>query len=370
MKIMISGGGTGGHIYPAIALAKKIRNIKDNIKIVWVGTERKLERKLIAKTDFHFEIIKSRGFRNNKLFDRFYSLLLLSIGFFQSIFLILKYKPDVILGMGGYACAPTVLAGSILRKKTALFEPNVIMGRANRFLKKWVDMIFVSHKKTLEEISDKKYNFVGNIVREDLYDIPSKEWAREYFGLDPNKKTVLISGGSQGSLAINRFMLDVILYLDKIKDIQFLHITGIKNYEGFKKRFLRTFKNEEVKNYKFLPYVHDMHFAYAASDLVICRAGANTISEIICLGIPSILIPFPYAIDDHQIINAKILKDIDAAIVIPENELNATDLSDIIYTLIKDEKRLCEMGDLAKTLHQPKAVEKMSRGLIKLAEKK
>lgn len=369
MKIMISGGGTGGHIYPAIALAKKIRSIKDNIKIVWIGTERELERKLIAKTDFQFEIIKSRGFRNNNIFDRFYSLLLLSIGFFQSIFLILKYKPDVILGMGGYACAPTVLAGSILKKKTALFEPNVIMGRANRFLKKWVDKIFVSHKKKLEEESDNKYNFVGNIVREDLCNITTKEWAREYFGLDPDKKTILISGGSQGSLTLNRFTLDIILYLDKINDIQFLHITGIKNYEGFKKRILRTFKNIDIINYKFLPYVHDMHFAYAASDLVICRAGANTISEIICLGIPSILIPFPYAIDDHQILNAKILKDIGAAIVIPENELSTTDLSDIIYTLIKDEKRLCEMGDLAKTLHQPKAVEKMSKGLIKLAEK-
>jgi UDP-N-acetylglucosamine--N-acetylmuramyl-(pentapeptide) pyrophosphoryl-undecaprenol N-acetylglucosamine transferase len=180
MKIMISGGGTGGHIYPAIAIARKIKDFKKDSKIIWIGTSRKLEKELISKTDFDYETIKSRGFSSNSILDNFYSLILLSIGFFQSIFLILKYKPDIILGMGGYACAPTVIAGFILSKKTAIFEPNVILGRANRFLKKWVDLVFVSHKQTLKEIPDNKSNYIGNIVREELKNTPSKKWARQY----------------------------------------------------------------------------------------------------------------------------------------------------------------------------------------------
>ncbi len=369
MKIMISGGGTGGHIYPAIAIARKIKDFEKDSKIIWIGTRRKLEKELISKTDFGYETIKSRGFSSNFILDKFYSLILLSIGFFQSIFLILKHKPDIILGMGGYACAPTVIAGFILRKKTAIFEPNVILGRANRFLKKWVDLILVSHKQTLNETSDNKSNYIGNIVKEELKNTPSKKWGRQYFDLEPDKKTVLIFGGSQGSVAINNIILNVIFNLCGGIDVQFLHITGIRNYKVVKKRFLRIFKNEKVSNYKILPYVHDMHFAYAASNLIISRAGANTIAEIICLGIPSILIPFPYATDDHQLKNAKILGDIGAAIVIPENELNINELTDLIFSLIKDEKRLKKMGKLSKNLHQPKAVENMAKALIKLSEK-
>jgi len=369
MKIMISGGGTGGHIYPAMALAKKIRYIKQDTKIIWIGTGRELEKELISKTDFQLEIIKSRGFRNSNVLDKFYSLFLLSIGFVQSIFLILKYKPDVILGMGGYACAPTVFAGIILRKKTAIFEPNVIMGRANNFLEKWVDLILVSHKQTLEGIPKSKSNFIGNIVREELYNNPSKKWAQSYFGLDPDKKSILIFGGSQGSLIINNIMLDVFFNLSEMKNIQFLHITGMKNYKLFKKRFLRIFGNKDVIDYKILPYIHNMHFAYASADFIISRAGANTIAEIIYLGIPSILIPFPHATDKHQMKNAKVLGDIGAAIVIPEIELSSISLTETIFSLIKDKKKLNKMGKLAKTLHQPKAVEKMTEALINLAEK-
>jgi len=341
LKVIVTAGGTGGHIYPALAIIKKIKEKEPKSEILYIGTHNRMENKIVPRENIPFKSLKIYGFSTNTPFRNIKNIFYIKNAYKESLEIIKKFKPDIVIGVGGYVAYPVIKAAHKLGIKTLIHEQNAIPGKANKMLAKYADAIAVSFKETEDSFPKNKVYVTGNPCGEEAIEAPKQKRSR--YNLDSKQKLVVIVAGSQGSLALNSEMKDFLKNVSKEK-YQVLYITGKSFYQDF-------IKNEKFSpNVKVVPYVDNLPGLLKNTDLVICRAGASTISEIIALGIPSILIPSPYVPNNHQYYNALRLKDIHAGLLLEESELNTKVLKKQINNLLDNKKKYLEIKNNLKKI--------------------
>jgi UDP-N-acetylglucosamine--N-acetylmuramyl-(pentapeptide) pyrophosphoryl-undecaprenol N-acetylglucosamine transferase len=366
MKILIAGGGTAGHINPGIAVANDIMRKNPNAKILFVGTQKGLEKDIVPRAGFEIRFIKARGFKRKISMDFFLTIKDAISGFLEAKKIIREFKPDVILGTGGYVCLPVVLAGTRKKIPTMIHEANAFPGIANRILAKYVDIVAVNFKESEKYFGKcKKLIQTGNPIRKEILDLANNKIKIETDNVLPQ---VLVFGGSRGAKKINETFIEMIASKQGQLPYCLLFATGQIQYnkvmEGLKQKGINI---DSLKNIEIVPYLFDMARAMAKSDLIISRSGAFTVSEITAVGLPSILIPFPYATENHQECNARALEQQGAAKVILEKELSVESLERTINELVQNEDELKKMSQNAKRLAILDAADKISQEMIKMA---
>lgn len=357
MRIIIAGGGTGGHLYPGIALAREFQRYDPKVGVIFIGTERGLESKVLPKEGFALKKIRVEGLMGKGVFRKFLSLMKLPIGMLDSIRILRDLQPDCVIGVGGYAAGPALMSASLMGFLTVILEQNAIPGITNRILSRFVNLVVTSFEDSRTYFKNRRVRVMGNPIRRE---IAEKEWKRKEKGIF----TLLIFGGSQGASSINRAVIEALDYLSEVKDnIEIIHQTGEKDYDLVRRAYEeRGFKAE------VLPYIFDMSTAYSRADLILCRSGATTIAEVTANGKAAILVPYPYAAHDHQVKNAGVLERAGAAAVILDKDLKGERLAGIILTLFKDRERKKKMEEASKSLGRPDAAEKISELCRELIE--
>ncbi|WP_110953220.1 undecaprenyldiphospho-muramoylpentapeptide beta-N-acetylglucosaminyltransferase [Anaerosinus massiliensis] len=368
MRIIVSGGGTGGHIYPAITLIKTIQSMTDHCEVLYVGTKAGLEADIIPKEGLAFKTVDICGFER-KLSVKNVKTIFKSM---QSVWtarkIIKEFKPNVVIGTGGYVCGPVLLAASLMKIPTMIQEQNVIPGITNKILAKFVDKIAVGYNEAGQYFSPDKVVFTGNPIRQEVMSA-DKNAGIYKFELDRKKKTILISGGSRGARSINRAMIAVHKHFSKNSNIQLLHVTGKNEYNDIVTKLQKQgIDTEGIGNIIIKPYLYDMPQALAIADLAIFRAGAVGLAELTARGIPSILIPYPYAAENHQEYNAMIMQKKGAAIVIRDCDLSAECLIHVIDELLENDTKLEHMAKASLALGKPEAASEIAGLAINLAK--
>ncbi|MBQ8681790.1 MAG: undecaprenyldiphospho-muramoylpentapeptide beta-N-acetylglucosaminyltransferase [Bacilli bacterium] len=340
MRVVISAGGTGGHIYPALSIINKIKKEEPNSEILYIGTHNRMEKDLIPSMNIPYEAIEITGFARKLTLENFKTLGLFIKARRRCLQLIKDFNPDVVIGAGGYVTAPVIWAAKKLGHKTFIHEQNSVVGLSNKYLTKYVDKIGVSFESTLSEFPNDKVSLTGNPCSEKA--IATKAAKKSDFGLSEDKKLVLIVMGSLGSKTINEKMVEYI-YGFRTKNYEVLYVTGEAYYEKIKnKRF--------PDNVKVVPFIKDLPSIMKRTDLMISRAGASTMSEIMALGIPTIFIPSPYVTNNHQYKNAKDLVDKDAALMLEEKDLNKVGFIKMVDDILKDEKQYNKLKENVSNL--------------------
>ena len=321
MRVVVSAGGTGGHIYPALAIINKIKEKEPNSEFLYIGTHNRMEKDIVPKQGIPFKAIEMYGFNKKHLFKNFKTVCLFK-SFKECKKMIKEFNPDVVIGVGGYVTVPVIISAKKLGYKTFIHEQNSIPGKSNRFLAKYCDLIGVSFKSSMEYLPKEKTVLTGNPCSENALKVPAA--TKMSLGLSSNKQLVLVTMGSLGSSSVNKVMMDS---LDKFgaKKYEVLYISGKTLYEKIK-------DNKFPSNVKVLPFYEGLTGIMKRADLIVSRAGASTLSEIIALEMPSILIPSPYVANNHQYINAMDLIKGKAAIMIEEKDLT----SDLLVKTIDD----------------------------------
>ncbi len=315
-KIIISGGGTGGHIFPAIAVAQALKRIDETIDVLFVGAKGKIEEQKVPEAGFEIELIDIRGFERKLSLETFKNIFRLIKSLFRANKIIRKFKPDVVVGVGGYASGPVLFVASVKGIPTLIQEQNSYPGITNKILSKRADKICVSYNDVKKYFPENKIVMTGNPVRKKITDTDAtKEEVLAFFNLEAEKKVILSLGGSGGAKSINDGIKE---NLNKIaqSDIFFIWQTGKNYYESS----LKAVEEIQAKNIKVYDFISRMDLAYKAADLVISRAGAGTVSELAMLGKAVILVPSPNVAENHQTKNAMALVRINAAVLIEDNE--------------------------------------------------
>ncbi len=333
LKVVISAGGTGGHIYPALAIINKIKKEEPNSEFIYIGTHNRMEKDLVPSLGIHYEAIEVTGFIRKLTFNNFKTLYLFLKARKRCLKIIDDFKPDVVIGAGGYVTAPVIWAAHKLGCKTFIHEQNSVVGLSNRYLAKYVDRVGVSFDSTLHEFPHDKVVLTGNPCSEKA--ILTKRANKEDYGLSSDKKLVLIVMGSLGSKTVNEKMVDF-LYGFRNKNYEVLFVTGEHYYDSVK-------SNRFPSNVKVVPFIKELPSVMKVTDLMVSRAGASTMSEITALGIPTIFIPSPYVTNNHQYKNALDLVKKDAALMIEEKDLNKISFIHMIDDILADEKRYNEI---------------------------
>ena len=353
-RVVMAGGGTGGHLFPAIAVARELENITPSSEVHFIGTSHGIEARILPREGFSLHVVEAEGFRGRGI-RRGMALWKLGVGFRQSLRILRDLRPRWVLGVGGYASLPAGLAAVALRIPLFLHEQNATAGLANRVLARWARMVFLSYPETRGMPKRAYVKVTGNPVRRELLNARADP---EFFGLSPEKKVVLVFGGSQGARAINRTLVeDLGLFREHREKVAFIHQVGEGMVEEVKEAYTRAGLEAHVT-----PFIYDMGRAYATASLVVCRAGATTLAELTALGKPSILIPFPHAVGDHQLHNARALERAGAALVVTESEFQGGLLGGKILKLLFDEERLEEMSVAARGLGRPTAAREIAEG--------
>ena len=357
MKILIATGGGGGHLYPALSLAEELKSRQANILFAVNRPSPPLKAK-----GYPFTRILAFPAPYGLSFKIFAFLMALPIGFLQSLFLLRNFKPDVVVGFGGYFSFPVVLAAVILKVPTLIHEQNVMPGRANRLLSKFVRRIALGFEEAENYFKGKPTVVTGNPIREHiLNNNTGREKALKEFGLEADRFTILVMGGSQGASGLNVLFIYALLRIEDRMGLQVIHLTGERDYEIIKADY-----GALILKYKVFSFLDRMEVAYRVCDLVISRAGASTISELTALGLPAILIPYTGA-GAHQLENAKYLASRGAAIMLEEENANPTRLKVALAELLKDRQRLKSMARASKALGQPEATRRLADVVAEIA---
>jgi UDP-N-acetylglucosamine--N-acetylmuramyl-(pentapeptide) pyrophosphoryl-undecaprenol N-acetylglucosamine transferase len=355
MRLIIAGGGTGGHLFPALAIARAVKAEDPNSSILFVGTRQGIEARIIPETEFPIHFITARGIRRTGAASTLRAIVEIPFGVMQSIRVIREFRPNIVLGVGGYASGPTLAAAVLARIPTAIQEQNSIMGTTNKLLMRFADRVFISWEKTDPAPPTAKTILAGNPIREDLLDPP----------LRPNrgdKFNILIFGGSRGARSINLAVtqnLDLLLPISG--RISLLHQTGYEAADEVRESYHKAGIVADVRE-----FINDMGQAYSWADLVVCRSGASSVAELTALGKPAILIPYPYAIGDHQTRNAVLLETAGAARVILDRDLKNGMLTKEIRSIIEKPDLLDDMAESSRKLGRPEAARIIAKGLIDL----
>ncbi|MGE0405170.1 MAG: undecaprenyldiphospho-muramoylpentapeptide beta-N-acetylglucosaminyltransferase [Candidatus Korobacteraceae bacterium] len=358
MRVILAGGGTGGHVIPALAIARELRDLYD-AEILFIGTSRGIENRLVPAAGFPLQLIEVGALKKVGVVRRLKTLFALPSAVFAAWRLLHEYRPNVVIGVGGYASGPAMLAAVLSRVPTLAFEPNLVPGFANRVVARFVGGAAVHFQQTARFF--RRAQVTGVPVRREFFQIPER--------IPSATPTLLIFGGSQGARAINHAVAGALPALTKsIPNLHLIHQTGERDYQSTEAEYVRatmgTGLSAEVSK-----FIEDMPHAFAAADLVLCRSGASTVAEITAAGKPAIFVPYPHAADDHQRRNAEALSEAGAALLIPEAELTSERLEQVITTLFTDRPRLAQMGRAARGLSHPDAARKIAHLAAQLAGK-
>lgn len=355
MKIIVSGGGTGGHIYPALAIANGIKERVPSVDILYVGTEKGMESKIIPTSGFKFKTIDISGIDRSSMLRASKALMKFPISFWQAKDIIKDFKPDIIVGTGGYVSYPVVLAGTFFGPKTVIHEQNAYPGLANRKLAKRVDCVMLTFSEAAELMDSKNIKITGLPVRKEIIEV-NTEIARADLGFSKDVFTLVAFGGSRGAASINKAMLEVVeRYQDK--EIQIIWITGEANYEEIKEQVIPGVNAQSSRcKLHLIPYMYNIQEALGIADLAVCRSGASTLSELEILGLPAILVPYPYAADNHQEKNARALLEKNAVEMVIDEFLDGNTLFNMIEKIRKDRKMLKVMKENMRSQARPNAL--------------
>ena len=338
MKVVISAGGTGGHIYPALAILNKIKEHNSDAEFLYIGTTDRMESKIVPEKGINYFGINVKGLHKDLTAFKSIGLFLKSIKLCKNK--IKEFKPDVVIGVGGYVTAPVLWAAHKLHIKTMIHEQNSIPGKSNRLLSKYVDKIMVSLPGSMKYFDKNKTVYTGNPRSSEVYNM--KPISKKELGFEDNKKLVLIVMGSLGSMTINRTLKECVTAFNS-KDYNVLLVTGNNYYPEYETLDI-------PKNVHVVPFLDNMINILKSCDLIVSRAGASTIAEITGLGVPSILVPSPYVANNHQFYNAKELEDAGGSIILEEKNFNKETLLATIDQTLENNVLLSQMSENAKKL--------------------
>ena len=357
-KIIIAGGKTGGHLFPGIAIAQAIERTYHNVRVLFVGTNAPFETQTLEKYGYAHKSIFSKPIKGGNIFYKTFSISIILVSLIQSMIIMKSFKPDFVLGVGGFSSFAVVLAAWVLGIPTAIQEQNAIPGLTNRLLSRFVKTIFTSFKETKGLARNPKVNYVGNPVRR-TGSIKFSEDNLNFNNFDPNKFTLLVTGGSQGAGSINSAFMDALELMENADKFNIIHQTGISDEAKILEKYKKLKINATAK-----AFFHNMPTLQERADLVITRAGAGTISELCIKGLPAILIPFPHAADDHQTFNAKALEKKEAVVMIKDSELTGQSLKEMMEGLIGNKERLGHMAKILKHIAMPDADKKIATYIL------
>ena len=372
MKAIIAAAGTGGHINPALAIANKIKQEEPNSEIIFVGTDRGLENDLIPRAGYDLKRIEAYGFNRKISLDNVKKMYKTFKSIGQAKKIIQDFKPDIMIGTGGYICLPVALAASKLNVPIVLHESNAFPGVAIKMLSKKASAILVGFEDAKKRIKNaENVVVVGNPskVKEISFTNSQKEKILKEIGLtDREKPIVLVFGGSQGAQKINESFINIIS--KKVNEkYQIIWATGPNQYEIIKTKLQNLNINiDNIPNVKILPYIYNMEEVMNCVDLVVSRSGAMTITEISIVGKPSIFIPFPYATENHQEYNAKVLEKVGAAKIILDADLDFNILNSTINEIISDKEKMCRMSENAHAVEIKNVEDKIYVELRRIME--
>lgn len=346
MKVLIAAGGTGGHIYPGIAVAKEIMRRDETSEVLFVGTARGLETRIVPENGFQLSLIHSAGLKNVGIAGKLKGLSILPKSFLEARQIIRQFRPHVVVGAGGYVSGPVLLMAAIMGVPTLVMDSNALPGFTNRQLARFVDRAALTFEESLKFFG-KKGAVTGNPVRREFFEVPRK--------LRSDLFHILIFGGSQGARAINYAMAEALAHLSEFEGkLTVTHQTGEADLEKIKSAYAESkFAGAEVR-----PFISDMFTEFAKADLVICRAGATTCAELAASGKASIMVPLPTAADDHQRKNAEALERAGAAKMILQSDLTGESLAAEITKLIESPDAITAMESAAKEMGREDAAEK------------
>jgi UDP-N-acetylglucosamine--N-acetylmuramyl-(pentapeptide) pyrophosphoryl-undecaprenol N-acetylglucosamine transferase len=351
MRAILAGGGTGGHVIPALAIANQLKK-SYGAEVLFIGTARGIENRLVPAAGFPLQLVRVGALKNVSLITRAKTAFDLPRAIWDAGRMLNEFAPDVVIGVGGYASGPAMLAALVKHIPTLAFEPNVVPGFANRMVARFVSGAAVHFEETAKYF--RHAEVTGVPVRQAFFDIPAKRGG---------KPTLLVFGGSQGAHAINEAMIRCLSVLRReAPGIHIIHQTGERDYNDALAAYESFGESAEV--FKF---IEDMPAAFARADLVVCRSGASTVAEIAAAGKAAVFVPFPRAADDHQTVNAMALERIGAAVLVEESKLDGLWLAETIATLLGDPGRLQDMGEAARRLAHPNAAQDIAAMAARVA---
>lgn len=357
LKAIIAGGGTGGHLFPGVALAEEITTRQKGNEVLFVGTERGLEARVIPELGYPLELIEVRGLKGKGLAARLQGMARIPFALVQSFRILADFEPDVAIGVGGYASGPLILAAWMRGIPTAVLEQNTVPGVTNRILGRFVRTIFVMFEASRAYFPSDKVQVYGNPIRRQLL---------ENFLQPPSPRQdrfrILVLGGSQGAHSLNLFMLSALERLDSAK-YRIVHQTGKKDEAEVAARYRELGFEAEVK-----AFIKDMSEAYRETDLVVCRAGATTLAEVMVAKRAAVLVPFPHATDNHQELNGRAMVEAGAALMFPERELDGERLASALEELAGDAERLASMEVASASVGRPEAAREIIDACVDMVE--
>lgn len=363
-RIVISGGGTGGHIYPAIGIAKELIQLDTDTEVIFVGGVDRLESTLVPQHGFRFLPISVAGFPRKFTWRWIPVIYKVCSGLAKSFSLLRKLKPNIVLGTGGYVCGPVLFAAVLLGIPTVIQEQNAAPGITNRILARWAKTIYLAFETDSSLFPNEKTKVIGNPIRQTIGTAERIHETYDSLGLDPQRKTVFVMGGSQGAQAINQNVEDALDDLAPFnQQLQFVHQTGTADYKAVKARYETSSLRHVVQ-----PYFDPIEMIYSIADLMVCRAGGMTIAEITACGIPAIFIPLPTAAGDHQKLNAQVIADAGAGIVLHQHKLTGSKLAKKIIEVIDNPEKHQRMANQSRKLGNPRAGEKIAQSILSLVE--
>ncbi len=348
-RVVIAGGGTGGHLYPGIALATALKNYDDAMDITFVGTQQGIESKILPREGWPLKTIHSGGLLGKKGFNRLLAWIKIPAGTLQSLAFLLRKRPGLVVGVGGYVSGPLVLSAWVLRIPILIQEQNAIPGITNKYLGKIADKIAVSFAEAKKYFPENKVVVTGNLIREEFCATREKSTP-----LPSDKFNILVLGGSQGAHSINRGMVDAIDFLANKKDrFHITHQTGESDCERVKNQYAEKNMSADVR-----AFIHDMAEQYSKASLIICRAGASTLGEITACGKMAVLIPYPHATHNHQEVNARVLEAANAGEVVLDKDVSGERLAQSILRAYEQPEKRLEMESNCYALGKRDATEK------------
>ncbi|WP_270641215.1 undecaprenyldiphospho-muramoylpentapeptide beta-N-acetylglucosaminyltransferase [Limosilactobacillus mucosae] len=361
MRIIVSGGGTGGHIYPALALIERLKQVEPDTQVLYVGTDRGLENKIVPAAGLELKVLHTQGFKRSLSLENFKTAYLFLKAVHDAKKIIKEFKPDVVLGTGGYVSGAVLYAAAKLHVPTVIHEQNSVVGITNKFLSRYVDEIAIAFDAARDQFPAAKVTMCGNPRAQQAAANANSDFSWTSYGLSDDKPVLMIFGGSQGAPKINASVVQAIPEFSKL-DYQVVFATGQKRYDQVKEAL----KDVKVgSNVKVVPYIEDMPAKMPKVACLVSRAGATTIAEITALGIPTILIPSPYVTANHQVKNAMALVKNGAAAMITEDQLDGRSLLVQADRLMEDQAARDQMAQASKKMGRPDAADRLIKILHK-----
>lgn len=369
MRVVVTGGGTGGHVYPALAIAQGLLKAQPGIEVLYIGTNRGLEAEVVARAGLPLATITVQGLERRRLWKNFKALVRLGQGLWEAYRLLHRFRPQVVVGTGGYVCAPVCMVAAALRIPIILHEQNAFPGLTNRLLSRVARTVCLTFPEAKRYFpSGVELITTGLPVRPEIIST-DREKARAQLNIKPDQFFILIVGGSQGARSLNYAALSLFRAYQGQPSLRILHVAGRQDYERLKAQAEKSgIYLDEDGNITIVPYLHDMHIALAAADLVIGRAGASFLAEVLVKGLPAILVPYPYAAGNHQEYNARAVARQGAAIIVHDNELTKGKLLRVVKSLLADPEKLKKMAQASARLGRPDALDKIVARILMLAE--